>query len=155
MKVLMVCLGNICRSPIAEGVLRKKAIDAGLNWEIDSAGTNGFHNGERPHMLSQKVSVSNGVDISNQISRQLKIGDFEYFDKIYAMADDVIRDMKSIAGASFDNNKVSLLLNESHPGTNNNVPDPWYGAEDGYIEVYNMIDEACAAIVSKHSNKNK
>ncbi len=153
MKVLMVCLGNICRSPIAEGVLRKKAIDAGLDWEIDSAGTNGFHNGERPHLLSQKVSMSNGVDISNQISRQLKIADFEYFDKIYAMADDVIKDMKSIAGASFDNNKVSLLLNESHPGTNKNVPDPWYGAEDGYVEVYNMIDDACAAIVSKHSNK--
>jgi protein-tyrosine phosphatase len=126
-----------------------------LDWEIDSAGTNGFHNGEHPHMLSQKVSLSNGVDISNQISRQLKIVDFEYFDKIYAMADDVIRDMRSIAGAGFDNNKVSLLLNESCPGTNKNVPDPWYGAEDGYIQVYNMIDEACEVIVSKYSNKNK
>jgi protein-tyrosine phosphatase len=151
MKVLMVCLGNICRSPIAEGVLRKKALDKGLNWEIDSAGTNGYHDGEHPHPLSQKVCLAKGIDISNQISRRIRVEDFSFYDKIYAMAEDVVSDMKRLAGNSFDENKVSLFLEELHPGKNKNVPDPWYGNEDGYTEVYEMIDKTCDAIVSKYA----
>jgi protein-tyrosine phosphatase len=76
MKILMVCLGNICRSPLAEGILQKKAAEAGLNWEVDSAGTNGFHVGESPHHLSEKVARANGIDISKQVSRQLHSGRF-------------------------------------------------------------------------------
>jgi protein-tyrosine phosphatase len=151
MKVLMVCLGNICRSPIAEGVLRKKALDKGLNWEIDSAGTNGYHDGEHPHPLSQKVCLAKGIDISNQISRRIRVEDFSFYDKIYAMAEDVVSDMKRLAGNSFDENKVTLFLEELHPGKNKNVPDPWYGNEDGYTEVYEMIDKTCDAIVSKYA----
>jgi protein-tyrosine phosphatase len=151
MKILMVCLGNICRSPLAEGVLQDKAFRAGLNWSVESAGTNGYHNGEAPHRLSQKVARLNGVDISNQRSRKLRPEDFDVYDKIYAMAEDVVDDMKRIAGKKYNGEKVELLMNEIYPGKNMDVPDPWYGAEPGYHEVYKMIDEACDAIVEKAS----
>ncbi|MEI2750790.1 MAG: low molecular weight protein-tyrosine-phosphatase [Ferruginibacter sp.] len=116
MKILMVCLGNICRSPLAEGILQKKAAEAGLNWQVDSAGTNGFHVGESPHHLSEKVARSNGIDISKQISRQFIKEDFERFDRIYAMAHDVMKDMKQIGGPHFDESKTDFLLNELYPG---------------------------------------
>lgn len=154
MKILMVCLGNICRSPIAEGVLRKKILEKGITWEIDSAGTNGYHNGEHPHPLSQKVCLSKGIDISSQISRRICLEDFTFYDKIYAMAEDVVADLKRLAGGSFDENKVTLFLDELYPGKNKSVPDPWYGNEDGYIEVYDMIDKTCDAIVLKYASKN-
>jgi protein-tyrosine phosphatase len=151
MKILMVCLGNICRSPLAEGILQEKAFKAGLNWTVESAGTNGYHNGEAPHHLSQKVARQNGIDISTQRSRKLKADDFDLYDKIYAMANDVVDDMRRIVGKKFDTTKVDLLLNELHPGKNRDVPDPWYGAEPGYHEVYTMIDEACDAIIQKYT----
>ena len=150
MKVLMVCLGNICRSPLAEGILREKARQAGLHWEIDSAGTNGYHTGEAPHHLSQKVARLNGVDISTQRARRFTADDFQHFDKIYAMAGDVIDDMRRIAGKKFDPNKVDLLMNEVHPGKDQDVPDPWYGPEPGYHEVYKMIDVAANRIIAKY-----
>ena len=154
MKILMVCLGNICRSPIAEGVLQEKAWKAGLKWSIESAGTNGYHNGEAPHPLSQKVSRLNGIDISKQRSRRFVADDFDRFDKIYAMSDDVIDDMKRIARNKFDKTKVDLLLNELFPGQNIDVPDPWYGPEPGFHEVYKMINDACDAIIRKYSISN-
>jgi protein-tyrosine phosphatase len=154
MKILMVCLGNICRSPLAEGILQEKAFKAGLNWSVESAGTNGYHNGEPPHHLSQKVARQNGVDISTQRSRKLQAEDFDLYDKIYAMASDVVDDMKRIAGKKFDAAKVELLMNELHPDENKDVPDPWYGAEPGYHEVYKMIDEACDAIIQKRTIHN-
>jgi protein-tyrosine phosphatase len=155
MKILMVCLGNICRSPLAEGILQEKAFKAGLNWTVESAGTNGYHNGETPHHLSQKVARQNGIDISTQRSRKLKAEDFELYDKMYAMANDVVDDMRRIAGKKFDTTKVDLLLNELHPGKNRDVPDPWYGAEPGYHEVYKLIDEACDAIIQKYTPTTK
>jgi len=156
MKILMVCLGNICRSPLAEGILQHKLKLAGIQWMVDSAGTNGYHVGEHPHRLSQKVAVENGIDISRQISRQFVKEDFIRFDKIYAMADDVIDEMKSICNQAYDASKVDLLLNEVYPGLNKNVPDPWYGAEDGYHAVYQLISEACDKIVAniQHAEKN-
>ncbi len=150
MKILMVCLGNICRSPLAEGILKQKVKTKGLNWVVESAGTNGFHTGEAPHHLSQKVAKQNGVDISSQRSRRFSGKDFEDYDKIYVMADDVLREMKSIAGNKFDQNKVDFFLNALHPGKNNDVPDPWYGDEDGYVDVYDIIDKACDAIIADH-----
>jgi len=146
----MVCLGNICRSPIAEGVLQEKAWKAGLKWSVESAGTNGYHTNEPPHPLSQKVSRLNGIDISKQRSRSFIADDFDRFDKIYAMSDDVIDDMKRIARNKFDKTKVELLLNELFPGQNIDVPDPWYGPEKGYHEVYKMINEACEKIVERY-----
>lgn len=153
MNILMVCLGNICRSPLAEGILKHKAKKAGLNWIVDSAGTNGYHIGEAPHRLSQKVAKLNGIDICEQRARQFVKEDFDRYDKIYAMADDVIDEIKSIAGNKFDSSKVDLLMNELFPGENISVPDPWYGPEPGYHDVYRMIDEACDAIISKYANE--
>ncbi len=150
MKILMVCLGNICRSPLAEGILQDKAWKAGLNWSVESAGTNGYHNGEPPHRLSQKVAKLNGIDISQQRSRKFTADDFQQYDIIYAMAGDVIDDMRRIAKQQFQPGKVRLLLNELHPGEDRDVMDPWYGGEDGYHEVYAVIDAACEAIVLKY-----
>jgi protein-tyrosine phosphatase len=147
----MVCLGNICRSPLAEGILRDKARQAGLDWEIDSAGTNSYHTGEAPHPLSQKVARLNGVDISNQRARRFTADDFQQFDKIYAMAGDVVDDMRRIAGKKFDPAKVDLLLNEVHPGQDADVPDPYYGPEPGYHEVYNLISDAADQIIAKYA----
>ena len=152
MTILMVCLGNICRSPLAEGILQQKCKEAGLNWKIDSAGTNGFHNGEAPHFLSQKVASLNGVNISGQQSRQFIQEDFERFDKIYAMALDIQEEIKEIGKDQFISSKVDLLMNEVYPGQNKEVPDPFYGAEDGYHRVYEMIEIACDAIIKNHAN---
>jgi protein-tyrosine phosphatase len=153
MKILMVCLGNICRSPLAEGILQDKALKAGLGWEVDSAGTNGYHVGEPPHRLSQKVAILNGVDISGQKSRKFRAEDIERFDRIYAMASDVMDDIRRIAGGKFDPSKTCLLLDVLHPGENMDVPDPWYGAEQGYHEVFSLLDEACEKIISRHNDK--
>ena len=155
MKILMVCLGNICRSPLAEGILQHKAWKAGLSWSIDSAGTNGYHTGEAPHHLSQKVAQLHGIDISCQRARRFTAADFHRFDKIYAMADDVIDEMRRIAKKDFDASKVDLLLNELYPGKHMSVPDPWYGTEPGYHEVYAMIDKACDVIIEKYGNTNQ
>jgi protein-tyrosine phosphatase len=153
MKILMVCLGNICRSPLAEAFLQKKAAEAGLNWTIDSAGTNGFHTGEPPHHLSQKVAIKNGVDISKQVSRKFIPADLQNFERIYAMDENVITDIKKITG---NNNPphTKLFLEELYPGQNRNVPDPWYGAEDGYHEVYELVEKTCDAIIKNYLINN-
>lgn len=153
MKILMVCLGNICRSPLAEGILQHKADEAGLNWTVDSAGTNSFHIGEPPHRLSQKVAKLNGIDICNQRARRFVKEDFDRYDKIYAMAEDVLEDIKRIAGHTYDPAKVDLFLNELYPGKNASVPDPWYGEEPGYHEVYKLIEEVCDAIIQRSKGK--
>lgn len=150
MKILLVCLGNICRSPLAEGILQHKAKQAKLDWEIDSAGTNGYHTGESPHHLSQKVAKANGIDISKQVSRRFTKEDIEQYDVIFAMAEDVMQDIKRIAKEKFDDRKVRLFLEELYSGENRDVPDPWYGDEDGYTEVYTIIDAACEAIIKQH-----
>jgi protein-tyrosine phosphatase len=151
MKILMVCLGNICRSPLAEGILESKAKKLGLPWEIDSAGTNNnYHIGEAPHHLSQKVARLNSVDISQQCARAFVPEDFDRFDMIYAMSGDILVDMKKIARKKFRPEKTNLLLNEIYPGQNLDVPDPWYGEEPNYHEVYAMIDKACDKIIEKY-----
>src|SRR4026208_151132 len=122
MKILMVCLGNICRSPLAEGILQHKAFEAGLTWSVESAGTNSYHTGDAPHPLSQKVAKLNGIDICKQRARRFAAEDFERFDKIYAMSSDVIEDMRRIARNKFDEKKVDLLLNELFPRQNVDVP---------------------------------
>lgn len=155
MRILMVCLGNICRSPLAEGILQEKAHQAGLAWSVESAGTNGFHTGEAPHHLSQKVARLNGINIGHQRSRKFTAADYEQYDIIYAMAADVVEDMRRIAGKKFNPVKTMLLLNELHPGRDMEVPDPWYGAEPGYHEVYTLIDKACNAIIAKYAVPEK
>ena len=154
MKILMVCLGNICRSPLAEGILQDKAWKAGLKWSVESAGTESYHVGDAPHPLSQKVAKLNGIDICKQRARRFVAEDLERFDKIYAMSADVIDDMRRIARNKFDPAKVDLLMNELFPGQNVDVPDPWYGPEPGFHEVFKLINDACDAIIKKYSMLN-
>ena len=153
MKILMVCLGNICRSPLAEGVLQHKAFEAGLMWSVESAGTMS-ETGLPPHRLSQKVAKQNGIDICNQRARQFVASDFDVYDKIYALSSDVLAHIKRIAGKKFDPQKADLLMNESYPGQDLDIPDPWYGPEPGYHDVYKMIAEACDSILKKYSTSN-
>ncbi|RYD58812.1 MAG: low molecular weight phosphotyrosine protein phosphatase [Sphingobacteriales bacterium] len=146
----MVCLGNICRSPIAEGLMRHKIQQHGLDWEVTSAGTESYHIGSAPHRFSQKLCHANGVDISMQRAKQFSAADFERYDKIYAMAGDVYDEIKRIGGRKVDMSKVEYFLNELEEGSNGSVPDPWYGTEEGYLPVYELIDRTCDAIIKKY-----
>ncbi len=147
----MVCLGNICRSPLAEGILQHKAKQHGLNWMVDSAGTAGYHINEPPHRLSQKVSKMNGIDISNLRGRQFVKEDMNNFNKIYVMDEENYAEVKNISRNFWNEEKVDLLLNELYPNENRSVPDPWYGAEEGYHKVFELIDKACDAIIKKYA----
>ena len=146
----MVCLGNICRSPIAEGVLRHKVKHHGLDWVVESAATESYHIGEPPHRFSQKVCMEHGIDISHQRAREFTFGDFVAYDKIYAMATDVYREIETIGGKWADMSKVDYFMNELNPGKNEDVPDPYYGKEDGFEVVYKMIDHTCDAIIKNY-----
>ncbi len=152
MKILMVCHGNICRSPLAEGILRHKAKMAGLNWKIESAGTSNYHVGDQPHYLSQKIASINGIDISYQCAKQFIKEDMLKYDKIYVMDSENYLDIKRMSKELWDEKKVDLLLNELYPGRNMNVTDPWFGEEGGYHEVFKMISDACDKIMSKYAN---
>lgn len=154
MRILMVCLGNICRSPLAEGILQEKVKKAGLNWVVDSAGTNHYHTGDPPHPLSQKVALANGIDITNQRARRFTSEDLNQFDKIYALAGDVLNDIRRITGNKFDSSKVDLLMNEQYPGKNLDVPDPYYGGEPDFHEVYELLDEVLDQLILKYQNHN-
>ena len=141
-KVLFVCLGNICRSPLAEGVLRHLAQKKGLNWDIDSAGTGSWHIGDPPDHRSVKVARQYGVDISGLRGRQFGVADFQQFDRIYVMDLDNYRDVLRKARSEADRAKVQLLL-----ANQQEVPDPWY--DDKLFEpVYQMIYKACERIIN-------
>lgn len=152
MKILMVCLGNICRSPLAEGILKDKIKKANLNWEVDSAGTSHYQTGIAPHNLSQKVAKLNGIDICIHGCRQFTKADMLKFDKIYVMDTDNYNDVKRISRELWNENKVELLMNEVYPGEDREVPDPWYGGEEDYHKVYKMLDEACESLINKYRN---
>lgn len=143
----MVCLGNICRSPLAEGILRSKILTDAIS--VDSAGTSGLHEGELPDSRSIAVAKSNGIDITDQRSRKFKVADFDNFDLIYAMDQSNYHNILNIARNSDDESKVKMILNESNPGENLNVPDPYYGGDKGFDNVFRMLDEACDNIASK------
>lgn len=146
MKILMVCLGNICRSPLAEGILKHLAAQQHLPWEVDSAGTGNWHVGDSPDHRSVKVARRHGIDISGLRGRQFQITDFDNFDRIYVMDLSNYRDVLGKARTEADKSKVALLLDDQQP-----VPDPWY--DDALFEpVYNMIYEACEKIVLNAKN---
>jgi protein-tyrosine phosphatase len=155
MRILMVCLGNICRSPIAEGILKHKAEQHGLDWIVESAGTNSYHTGEAPHRFSQKVCKQHGIDISGQRARTFTASDFSKYDKIYVLAHDVYDNVQRVGGQNAAMNKVDYLLNELQPGSNESVTDPWYGNEDGYQPVYDIIEQACDAIIRRYGYLKK
>ncbi|WP_422091549.1 low molecular weight protein-tyrosine-phosphatase [Tenacibaculum ovolyticum] len=149
-KILMVCLGNICRSPLAEGILQSK-LSADF-FEIDSAGTAGYHVGELPDKRSIAVARKYGIDITNQRSRKFVVSDFKEFDLIFAMDESNYDNIISMIDDSNDIPKVKLILNELYPSENRNVPDPYYGGDQGFENVYKMLDEACENIASKLEN---
>jgi protein-tyrosine phosphatase len=140
-KVLMVCLGNICRSPLAQGVLEQKVNPKNV-W-VDSAGTGGYHIGEAPDSRSIDVAKKYGIDISSQRCRKFNPDDFEAFDKIYVMDFSNLENIKTLARNQEDLNKVSLLLNDRE------VPDPYYGGANGFELIYRLIDQACESIANE------
>ncbi len=149
----MVCLGNICRSPLAEGILASKLPQN--NFIVDSAGTGSWHVGHAPDKRSIAVAKKNGLFIENQKGRQFKSSDFEEFDYIYVMDNSNYRDVVQLAKTAEHKNKVHLILNELFPNENVDVPDPYYGAVNGFDNVYQMLDEAAEIIakklIAKHS----
>lgn len=148
MRILMVCLGNICRSPLAEGILRHKATQNGLKWHIESAGTGAWHVGQAPDPRSQKVAKLHGIDISHQRAQQFSPYHLETFDKIFAMDSSNYQDIIRHAKNEDEKNKVALIMNMVEPGKNKAVPDPYYD-DHLYEVVYQMIDEACEEIVKE------
>ena len=143
----MVCLGNICRSPLAEGILKNKTQD--LDVYVDSAGTASYHVGNLPDSRSIEIANKNGIDLTDQRARQFSEKDFDDFDKIYAMDTNNYSNIISLARNQSDRDKVDVILNELTPKSYDSVPDPYYGAGDGFQVVYDMIDNACDAIVGK------
>lgn len=143
-KILMVCLGNICRSPLAEGILASKLPLS--QFTVASAGTENWHVGKKPDARSIAVAQKNGLNISSQRARQFSSADFDTFDFIYAMDTNNYADILSLAKIDSHKNKVHLLLNALYPDKNNSVPDPYYGLEDGFDTVFKMLDEACSEI---------
>lgn len=150
MKILMVCLGNICRSPMAEGVLRQKAITAGKNWEIDSAGTSNFHVGDPPDERSILKMEQYNIDIRSLRARQFSEKDFDKFDLILAMDESNVANILKLARKEEHRSKVKLIMNYAFPGKDMSVPDPYYGGESGFEQVYRLLDEACDKFLSEH-----
>ncbi len=149
MKVLMVCLGNICRSPLAEGILKEKINSRNLKAEVDSAGTAAYHAGEKPDPRSQAIAFKHGIDISKQRARKFQVDDFEKFDKIFAMDTHNYHDIVALAKEQHEAEKVEMILNKVHPGEDHSVPDPYYGGRDGFQKVYNMLNAACEIIADE------
>ncbi len=148
MKILMVCLGNICRSPLAQGILEKKIKENGLNWIVDSAGTGGWHIGEQPDSRSIAVAKKYNIDITNQSARKFRGQDLEAFDLIFAMDQSNYNDITKHAQSSEEIEKVHLILNLLYPDKNKSVPDPYWN-DNGFEEVYHMLNKACEQL-TKH-----
>ena len=148
----MVCLGNICRSPIAEGILRDKAKKLNLNIETDSAGTSSFHAGERPDARMILTAKQNGIDISDLRSRQFITEDYANFDLIYAMDEANYKNMVKLAPSDTDKQKVRLILNEIEPDLNADVPDPYYGGDQGFQHVIDLLDTAVDKVIERIQN---
>ncbi len=155
MKILMVCLGNICRSPLAEGILKDKINSRGLKAEVDSAGTAAYHAGEKPDPRSQAIAFKHGIDISKQRARKFEVDDFEQFDKIFAMDTHNFHDIVALANNRHEVEKVEMILNKVHPGKDRSVPDPYYGGRDGFQQVYNMLNAACEVIAEEIATAQK
>lgn len=146
-KILMVCLGNICRSPLAEGILKSK-IDSSQVF-VDSAGTGDWHVGQEPDNRSIAVGKKNNIDITTQRGRQFTKKDFDNFDLIYVMDNSNKENVLALAENESQKKKVKLILDEVFPGENVDVPDPYFGGDHGFENVYKMLDEACNQIAAR------
>jgi protein-tyrosine phosphatase len=149
MKILMVCLGNICRSPLAEGIMKDKIEKLGLPWQVDSAGTGNYHQGELPDKRSIAVAKKYGIDLTYQRARQFQIDDFSNFDLILVMDKSNYRNILQLAENENQSKKVSLILSHTDQ-IEGEVPDPYWD-DNGFEAVYQMLDEACGQILMKYN----
>lgn len=149
MKILMVCLGNICRSPLAEGIMQQKVAAAGLDWQIDSAGTGSWHVGNQADPRSIAVAQKHGLDIRGQRARQFQAADLEFYDLILAMDTSNERDILHLAKTDAAKEKVRLILSYIYPYEKRDVPDPYWN-DNGFEEVFEMLDEACEIVLKEH-----
>lgn len=152
-KILMVCLGNICRSPLAEGILASKLPKN--KFKVDSAGTGPWHVGHTPDDRSIAVAKKNKISISDQKGRQFSKSDFDSFDYIYVMDNSNYEDVIQLAETQEQKKKVQLILNELFPNEKVDVPDPYFGLPNGFEIVYNMLDEVCDIIAKKLIDKHQ
>ena len=143
----MVCLGNICRSPLAEGILAHKTQH--LDVTVESAGTAGYHIGKLPDERSIEIAKKHEIDISNQKARQFSRADFDEFDIIYAMDTNNFAHLTSLTENQNERDKIRMILNEINPESFESVPDPYYGGDNGFHIVYNMLDKACNKIITQ------
>lgn len=151
MKILMVCLGNICRSPLAEGITRQLLADRKLAWQVDSAGTAGWHEGASPDSRSIEVALNYKIDISNLKARRLTYQDLQESDLIVAMDSQNYQDIRRLDPLATQD-KLHLMMNFLHPGQNQAVPDPYYGTSSDFEEVCNMLFGACNAMLDQMQN---
>ena len=151
--ILFVCLGNICRSPMAEGILCHKAEKGGLKLKIDSAGTESFHVGENPDRRAITIAKEHGIDISKLVARQINQDDFVTFDLILVADTQVYNEVIGIARNETDKKKIDFIMNLDHPDSNTAVPDPYYGGMDEFEKVFQMLDKACDALIEKLEKK--
>jgi protein-tyrosine phosphatase len=151
-RILMVCLGNICRSPMADGLLRRKVMEENLDVIVDSAGTANYHIGKKPDIRMCQTAKTNLTNIDDLRARQFVIADFDAFDKIYAMDEENQKNILRLARNTADKNKVELILNEMNPGKNQGVPDPYYGSQADFQEVYTLLDHATDVVIRKIKN---
>jgi protein-tyrosine phosphatase len=149
MKILMVCLGNICRSPLAQGILERKAGENDLDWEIDSAGTGSWHIGEPPDSRSVYTASQHGLDISGQRARQFHRQDLKAFDLVLAMDQSNYRNIFRMAESPEEEKKVRKILDYTTDGNGGDVPDPYWD-DDGFEKVYQMLDKSCDAVITAH-----
>lgn len=154
MKIVMVCLGNICRSPLADGLLRKKVAESGLDIEVDSAGTAAFHVGNPPDGRMMETAKSKGCPIDKLRARQFVVQDYDRFDRIFVMDESNRRNVLSLARNSEDEAKVEMILNLSHPNQDLEVPDPYYGGDQGFLDVYTMLDDATDVLMNQLTEQN-
>jgi len=152
-KVLMVCLGNICRSPLAEGILRHKTEKLNISIQIDSAGTSNYHTGDHPDSRTVANAKKHGVDVSKLKARQFTVADFDNFDHIFVMDASNYSDVVSLSRDSNDRKKVEMILNRVYPNSNMNVPDPYFGGEQGFENVFILLDKACEVIANSVANR--
>jgi protein-tyrosine phosphatase len=149
MKILMVCLGNICRSPLAEGILKAKFDELNKTVEIDSAGTGGWHIGSTPDVRSVKAAAKRQVDISMQKARKIQNADLDYYDFIFVMDKSNYADVKLLATSKEQEDKIHLILEFGNVGKGLEVPDPYYGTEKDFDDVFDLLDAACRDIAKK------
>lgn len=149
-KILMVCLGNICRSPLAEGILKSKLPETGF--VVDSAGTGNYHVGDSPDPRSITTAKKYGLDITTQRGRQFTVSDFDTFDYIYVMDSSNFENVVKLARNANDIAKVHYILNEIYPNQNHSVPDPYTGGIQGFENTFKMLDEACTNLAMKLVN---